>query len=111
MARYDFLKSAEGSVTLLQPAFAALGAMLAERRTEAELTTEELAEQVGAEGSDWVRAVEDGTARIPSVMFRSYARSFGMTTDAFARLCIMHYDPYAFEALFGTFPTGLRAAA
>jgi len=111
MARYDFLKSAEGSVTLLQPAFAPLGAILAERRMAAELTAEELAEQVGAESSDWVRAVEDGTARIPSIMFRGYARSFGMTTDAFARLCVMHYDPYAFEALFGAVPSGLRAAA
>lgn len=111
MARYDFLKSVEGSVTLLQPAFAALGWVLAERRMQAELTAEELAEQVGAESGDWVRAVEEGTARIPSIMFRAYARSFGMTTDAFARLCIMHYDPYAFEALFGTMPAGIRAAA
>ena len=111
MARYDFLKSVEGSVTLLQPAYATLGTWLATRRAEVELTAEELAEQVGAENGDWVRAVEEGTARIPSIMYRGYARSFGMTTDAFARLCVMHYDPHAFEALFGALPSSVRAAA
>lgn len=69
------------------------------RRTS-EITMAELAEQVGAPGEAWIEQVEAGMRPVPSSLYRAFAETLGQPVPAFAKTCLKHYDPKAYEALF-----------
>ena len=48
---------------------------------------------------------------MPSAFYQSMALQLGMTASDFAALCLRHYDPKAYEALFGVEVPALKLAA
>ncbi len=80
-------------------------------RNESEITQLELAEQIDAPTLSWLQEVEAGERPISSAYYKNFARSLNLSTDEFARGCLMHYDPKAYEALFGELPVHLVKVA
>ncbi len=79
-------------------------------RQSAEITVVELAEQVGLD-SDEVEAFEHGASVVPAALYPDFAKVFGVSVQQFAKTCLMYENPSAYEALFGSLPEDLRAAA
>lgn len=79
-------------------------------RCGAEVTTGELAEQVGVE-VDVIEALEHGEEEVPAALYPEFAVVFGVAVQDFAKTCLMYENPSAYEALFGALPESLAAAA
>ena len=86
------------------------GAWFSDLLRAAEVTESELAEQVGVD-LDEIAAFEDGTMAVPAALYADFAAVFGMPVQDFAKTCLMYENPSAYEALFGSLPEELRAAA
>ena len=79
-------------------------------RQAAEITRNELAEQVDVE-IGLIDAIEHGTAEVPAALYPDFAAVFGTSVRDFAKTCLMYENPSAYEALFGALPQELREAA
>ena len=79
-------------------------------RRAAQVTVAELADQVGAD-IELIEALEHGRAPVPSALYPDFAAVFGVSLQEFAKTCLMYENPSAYEALFGSLPAELRAAA
>ncbi len=77
------------------------GARIRSLREGWEITQLELAEQIDAPSVNWVEEVESGKRPINSAFYKSFAKCFRLSAQEFARDCLKHYDPKAYEALFG----------
>lgn len=97
----------EGRIARLRPQ---AGKWFRSLRQSAEITVIELAEQVGVE-IDEVDAYEHGADAIPAALYPDFAAVFGVTVQDFAKSCLMFENPSAYEALFGSLPADIRAAA
>ncbi|MEQ8442285.1 MAG: helix-turn-helix transcriptional regulator [Alphaproteobacteria bacterium] len=88
------------------------GSKMAALRVARELTVAELAEQADLPSVTWLEDVEAGRRPVPSAFYQPLSRELGLSVPDFAGLCLMHYDPRAYEALFGgVSETVLRDAA
>ena len=97
----------EGRIARLRPQ---AGKWFRSLRQSAEVTVMELAEQVGVD-TDEVKAYEHGAEAVPAALYPDFAAIFGMPVQDFAKSCLMFENPSAYEALFGSLPEDLRAAA
>ena len=79
-------------------------------RQAAEITRQELAEQVDAD-IDLINGIEQGSAEVPAALYPDFAAVFGITARDFAKACLMYENPSAYEALFGDLPQEVREAA
>ena len=53
----------------------------------------------------------DGAEAVPAALYPDFAAIFGMPVQDCAKSCLMFGNPSAYEALFGSLPEDLRAAA
>jgi len=86
------------------------GAWLLDLRRSAEITADELAEQVGLDRADVVE-IETGRAPVPPALYQDFANVFAVERRDFAKTCLMYGSPSTYEALFGDLPVDLRVAA
>lgn len=86
------------------------GAWVLDLRCAAEVTSAELAEQVGID-ADEMTAIETGRCAVPAALYQEFAQIFNVDLQGFAKTCLMYDSPSAYEALFGDLPEALRAAA
>jgi|TARA_R110000772_G_scaffold15676_1_gene45312 transcriptional regulator with XRE-family HTH domain len=87
------------------------GHQIEQLRLAREITQAELAEQAGLPNAGWLSDIEVGRRPVPSAFYQSMALQLGMTASDFAALCLRHYDPKAYEALFGVEVPALKLAA
>ncbi|MDW3206755.1 MAG: helix-turn-helix transcriptional regulator [Alphaproteobacteria bacterium] len=87
------------------------GHQIAALRKAREITKAELAEQAGLPSVAWIADVEAGRRPVPSVFYKALGLQLGMSASEFAALCLKHYDPKAYEALFGAEIPALKLAA
>ncbi|WP_421876692.1 helix-turn-helix domain-containing protein [Pacificispira sp.] len=87
------------------------GHKIAAMRQAREITQSELAEQAGLPSVGWIADVEAGRRPVPSVFYKALGQQLGLGASDFAALCLKHYDPKAFEALFGAEKPALKLAA
>ncbi|HAE01850.1 MAG TPA: XRE family transcriptional regulator [Rhodospirillaceae bacterium] len=87
------------------------GHQIAQLRLAREITQAELAEQAGLPNAGWLSDIEVGRRPVPSAFYQAMALQLGMTASDFAALCLRHYDPKAYEALFGVEAPALKLAA
>ena len=80
-------------------------------RMDCEITQLELAEQISAPSIKWLQEIEAGERPVTSAYYKNFARTLNQSAGKFARGCLMHYDPKAYEALFGDLPAGVRRVA
>jgi transcriptional regulator with XRE-family HTH domain len=97
----------EGRIARLRPQ---AGKWFRSLRQSAQVTVIELAEQVGVD-TDEVGAYEHGVEAVPAALYPDFAAVFGVSVQDFAKSCLMFGNPSAYEALFGSLPEVLRAAA
>ena len=79
-------------------------------RLAAEITPQELAEQVDAD-IILINEIEQGSAEVPAALYPDFAAVFGISARDFAKACLMFENPSAYEVLFGALPQELREAA
>ena len=79
-------------------------------RRSAQVTSRELAEQIGAE-VELIEALEGGQKEVPAALYPDFAGVFGISVQEFAKTCLMYEKPSAYEALFGALPEEVRVAA
>lgn len=87
------------------------GVWMRSLRQNAQITAQELAEQVSAPSLAWVLEVEAGLRPVPSSMYKAYAEHLGVPVSDFAAECLRYYDRKAYEALFGAVTQTLSVAA
>lgn len=82
--------------------------------TEPKMTQRDLAEQVNLKYYTFISQIENGHGRVPPELYGAFAEALGVPTNEFTQQMLKYYDPFTYQALFGTLPsevnTGTRSS-
>lgn len=78
------------------------GEYLKQLRLKADVKQQELANKVGMTYYTMVSQVESGKTRLPPDKLLLWADALGVDRAVFAKQLLYFYDPFTFQAIFGT---------
>ena len=78
------------------------GQWLRQLRTERGLTQRELAERVNVAYYTFVSQIEAGKGRVPPESYGLWAEALGVDRVHFVKRLMSYYDPFTYQALFGS---------